>query len=292
MSQPNVKCEPECELCQKARSGAHRVGHKIAIPTFIVLFTIISALISSTPNIYYKIVLILLGLWLLIAIGEPIFLRHREYWFMDKGEPHAHRLLPRGINNEPLVDTYCEVSIGGHWGSRIFIRGHELVGYFDWSYFQVLDHDLSASGLQASDDSNNRLRFKFAELPQLFELLDRPQGEVYNRLTGLLLAEHANRVRYQQERNQHEDERQTHQVRSEALQQVILILADRVSFYRRTLGNSKYGRFTDSFLRRAWLNIFGQPLDTEKQNRALYPALHQLGRDSLIEIGIREEEDF
>lgn len=290
MSQSNVVLEPKCVLCEQARSGAHRIGHKIMISVFIVSFMLTSALISSTPNIYYRIVLILLGLCLFITAGEPIFLRHREYWFMDKGEPHAHRFLPRGINNKPLVDTYCEVSIGGHWSSRIFIRGHELVGYFDWSYFQVLDHDLSASGLQASDDSNNRLRFKFAELPQLFELLDRPQGEVYNRLTDLLLAEHANRVRYQQERNQHEDECQTHQVRSDALQQVILILVDRVNFYRRTLGNSKYGRFVDSFLRRAWLNIFGQPLDTDKQNRALYPAIHQLARDSLAEVGIKEED--
>lgn len=285
------KQTPKCELCEKTRNGAHRINRKVMIPFFIFSLVFASSSIFAARGIGWNFLFSLLGLWLLIVTGEPLFWLHREYWFIDKDEPHAHRLLPRGINNEPLVDTYCEVYIGGCWDSHIFIRGHELIGYFDWHYFQRSDNNLNDSGLQANDHFKNRLRFKFAELAQLFQLLDRPQGEMYNRLTGLLLAEHTRGTHYKQQYNQSENERSLYLVQSQALQQVILIIVDRVNAYRRTLGNSKYGRFVDLFLRKAWLNIFGQPLDTGKLNPH-YPALQQLTRDSLAEIGIRDSENI
>ena len=291
----------QCNLCEKSRTGDHRISRAatvmfMSMGIFFFFLLIPFTLIVKVDQFNDRSVFLSIMFCLVVFffwVCRYVFFRRYEYWFIHENEPHAHLRPPTDHFGKINIYPYIKVAIGGRPRVSQVFYDHPLPKHaFSLHYYpDHAGHNLWQSGLEIRDSDHSRLRFDFDKLADLLAFL-KECGKAKT-LTQAMLAYRSDyfaEVRVRQGYETVCQGQKTTIQNDPALRQVILILVDTIASYRRTLGNSRHGRFVDGFLRRAWLHIFDKVLDTQLigSDHQDIQELLRLKREALAEVGIKE----
>lgn len=300
MSDKRVECQDCKKALQKRRYIVGFVRSALYVICLLSLMSGIFAIIKpeamfgklsnialAVQNLLSVAAIGISGYVILVMLRDDI-IGYYEYVFHDAtGGQHVHLNCPQDNIEWVAVVKACG------W----FRRGYLLHNGEHWPadltfsltyYINVFEHDPPIYKFKARGKIGSG-RFSL-ETHDLFLIIHASSlmTDQWSEPITALAGRHLALSEYQKSLQQ---EREVFRTESHLLQQAILIVLDAIYTYRRSFGNSKYGKFIDSFLRRVMLKVFGKPVSigpilSEKIND---PELKDLARRSLAELGIRTE---